>query len=402
MPGRTAVLNGGRALPAAMTGFFTAPRIAWGPGAIEQLSGLGAHRALLVVDPEVARRSGERRVTEELAKSDTRVETVTDLDAPDGLAQVGRLRDQIATYGPDWLVVVGGGRTIDGAKAARLAAARPTLPVEEISPVVELPDPPAVRLVALPTTSGSGAEASWTADLVAADGAPIEVAHRALVPEWALVDERLAAGLSVDRVADGAFETASQAIEAHLSAWSNPFSDALAVDAATTVVRRLAHAVRWSDDPDAKSALHFAATAAGLAASNAQRGVGHALARALVEPTGLPYGRLLAILLPLVLEFDHPSARDRLESLSAAVTPPDDAGRVPLAVRFRRLQEVARVPATLRAAGVPVDRVEAMRAAIVARTMRSPAVLANPRVPTEAEVEGLIAAALGLPEVPRR
>jgi|GEM_PF-400000 alcohol dehydrogenase class IV len=385
-----------------MTGFFTAPRIAWGTGAIEQLSGLGARRALLVVDPEVARRSGERRVTEELAKSDAHVETVTDLDRPDHIDQVVRLRDRITAYGPDWLVVVGGGRTIDGAKAARLASQRPGGAVEEITPVVELPDLPTVRLAALPTTSGSGAEASWTTDLVAADGTPIEIAHRAIVPEWALVDGSLAAGLSVDRIADGGFETAAQAIEALLSAWSNPFSDALAIDAATTVVRRLGHAVRWSDDPDAKAALHFAATAAGLAASNAQRGVGHALARALVEPTGLPYGRLLAILLPLVVEFDHPSARDRLESLSAAVTPPDDTGRVPLALRLRRLQEVARVPATLRAAGVPVDRVESMRATIVARTMRSPAILANPRVPTAADIEGLISAALGLPEVPRR
>jgi alcohol dehydrogenase class IV len=385
-----------------MTGFFTAPRIAWGTGAIEQLSGLGARRALLVVDPEVARRSGEQRVAEELAKSDTHVETVTDLDAPETVGQVHRLRDRIRSYGPDWLVVVGGGRTIDGAKAARLAAEPSAVPLEEITPTHERPEVPDVRLVAVPTTSGSGAEASWTADLVTDDGTPIEIAHRAMVPEWALVDEHLAAGLSVDALADGGFETAAQAIEAYVSAWSNPFSDAFALDATTTVVRRLGHAVRWSDDPDAKAALHYAATAAGLAASNAHRGVGHALARALVGPTGLPYGRLLAILLPLVVEFDHPSARDRLEGLAAAVTPPDDPGRIPLAVRLRRLQETARVPATLRAAGVAPETIDSARATIVARTMRSPAVLANPRVPTAPDIEALLAAAVGLPEVARR
>jgi alcohol dehydrogenase len=385
-----------------MTGFFTAPRIAWGPGALEQLSGLGARRALLVVDPEVARRSGERRVAEELAKSDTHVESVTDLESPDRLESVGRLRDRITAYGPDWLVVVGGGRTIDAAKAARLAAERTSVPLEEVTPAHEFPETPKVRLAALPTTSGSGAEATWTVDLLGADDAPVEVAHRSLVPDWALVDESLATGLSVDRIADGAFETAALSIEAYLSAWSNPFSDALAVDAATTVVRRLPHAVRWSDDPDARAALHYAATAAGLATSNAQRGVGHALARALTEPTGVPYGRLLGILGPLVLEFDHPSARDRLEALAAAVPPPEETGRVPLAARFRRLQDVARIPTTLRAAGVPLDRIDASRAQIVARTMRSPAVLANPRVPTAEDVDALLSAALGLPEVPRR
>lgn len=387
---------------AAMTGFFTAPRIAWGPGAIEQLSGLGARRALVVVDPNLARRGGERRIVEELAKSDTHVEVVIDGDDPDHVDAVLRLKGRLRSSSPDWLVAVGGGRTLDGAKAARLAAERPELDLEQVTPAHDLPDPPRVRLAALPTTSGSGAEASWSADLVASDGRPFEIAHRAMIPEWALVDAGLAAGLPAERIADGAFESAALAIEAYVSAWSNPFSDALALDAAATVARRLPHALRWSGDPDAKSALHYAATAAGLAASNAQRGVGHALARALLEPTGLSYGRLLGILLPIAVEFDHPSARDRLETLASAMASPEENGRIPLAVRLRRLGEIARLPPTLRAAGAPVERVESARASIVAYTLRSPAVLGNPRVPTPPEVQGLLNAAIGLPDATAR
>ncbi|MGI0130118.1 MAG: iron-containing alcohol dehydrogenase [Thermoplasmata archaeon] len=385
-----------------MTGFFTAPRIAWGPGAIEQLSGLGARRALVVVDATVARRGGERRVVEELAKSDTHVELVTDLERPDRWDTVTRLTERITAYAPDWLVAVGGGRTIDGAKAARLGAELREAPLDQVTPVHEVADPPRVRLVALPTTSGSGAEASWTADLSRPDGTPIEIAHRALVPEWALVDAGLAAGLPAEAVVDGAFETAALATEAYLSAWSNPFSDALALDAVATVVRRLPHALRWSDDPDAKSALHYAASAAGLASSNAQRGVAHALARALEGPTGVPYGRLLGILLPLAVEFDHLSARDRIERLEAATTSPEENGRVPLPVRLRRLGNLAHLPATLRAGGISVERVERTRETIVAHTLGSPAVLANPRVPTAEEVEGLISAVVGLPEASDR
>jgi alcohol dehydrogenase class IV len=385
-----------------MTGFFTGPRIAWGTGAIEQLSGLGARRALVVVDPVVARRHGERRVLEELAKSDTHVEVVSDVENPDHLEETSRLRDRIRTYAPDWVVALGGGRMIDAAKCARLGAERPDLMVEGISPLIEFPDPPRTRLAALPTTSGSGAEASWTADLVGTDGTPLEVANRALVPEWALVDAHLADGLSPDRIVDGAFEAAALAVEAYVSAWSNPFSDALAVDAAATVVRRLPHALRWSDDPDAKAALHYAATAAGLAASNAQRGVTHALARALGESTGLPYGRLMGIVLPFVAEFDLPSARDRFEALSVAFAAPEESGRVPVPLRLRRLADLAHLPATLRAAGIAAERVESSREVIVGRTLRSPAVLANPRVPTREDVDGLLSAVLGLPEASRR
>jgi alcohol dehydrogenase class IV len=383
-----------------MGGYFTGPRIAWGPGAIEQLSGLGLRRALLLVDRAVAGGDAARRVAEELAKADTVVETVADLENPDRTDVVRDLADRLAGSGTDGLVVLGGGRLLDGGKAARHLAGRPGVAAEALPPTLEPTVPPSVRLVAIPTTSGSGSEATWVADLLTPDGTPVEIAHRDLVPDWALVDPALPGRLPPELVVDGALESAGLAIEAYLSAWASPFSDALARDAATTVLRRAAHAVRWSDDPEARAALHYAATTAGLAASNAQRGLAHALARALVPTTGLRYGRLVGLLLPFVLEFDQPSARERLEALGLAVALPDDSGRVagmPWPVRLRRLYETLRVPIDLTAAGARPDAVERERATIVARTLRSPAVLANPRVPSAAEVDALLSAALGPP-----
>jgi len=373
-----------------MTGFFTSPRVAWGPGAVEQLSGLGARRALLIVDPVVAGARGHRRVAEELAKSDTVVEAVTAAPDPDQVSAVEALAKRLTDFGPDWLVAVGGGRTLDGVKAARLLFERPDLSLHSVSPVVELAEPPRSRLVAIPTTSGSGSEASWAVDLVGPEGEPVELAHRSFVPEWAIVDAAFSESLPVDVRRDGGVEALGQAVEAYLSAWSNPFSDALALSVARTAFERLPHAVRWSDDPEAKEELHYAATLAGLAASNAQRGVAHALARALIAPTGLPYARLLGIALPSVLDFDHPSARDRLESLGSAVRRPDENAPVPLAARVRKFYELLRFPADLGAAGVPAERLTEDRARIVARVLRTPGVLANPRVPSAADVEALL------------
>lgn len=378
-----------------MTGFFTAPRIAWGPGAIEQLSGLEARRALVVVDPAVAQGHGHRRVVEELAKSDTVVELVTDLADPDRVDVVDRLGERVRTEGADWLVAVGGGRIIDGVKAARARAERPEVSLTAFTAMVDLPDPARIRVVAIPTTSGSGSEASSTVDLWQPDGTPLEIAHRALTPEWALVDPTFAASLPPELVLDGAFEAAGQALEAFLSAWANPFSDALAADALATVLERLPHALRWSDDPDARDAIHFAATAAGLAASNSQRGVAHALARALVRPSGLPYGRLLGVVLPHVLEYDWPSARDRIELLTTSVTRGEGGTRVPLATRFARLAESFRFPTNLSAAAVDLTRDEVVRRRVVEDTLRSPAVLANPRVPAAPELGTLLDQVLG-------
>jgi alcohol dehydrogenase class IV len=373
-----------------MTGFFTSPRIAWGPGAIEQLSGLGARRALVLVDSAVEGHDGTRRVAEELAKADAAVELRTLPIAPDRVDRVVALVDKVRASGPDWLVVVGGGRAIDAAKAVRLLLVRPEVRLSAPAPLLDLPDPASVRIAAVPTTSGSGGDSSGLLDLFGEDGTPIELAHRGLTPDWALLDPAFSATLPAELVLEGAAEAASQALEAYLSAWANPFSDALATDALATVFERLPHALRWSDDPDARAALHYAASSAGLAVANAQRGVAHALARALMGPTGLSYARLLGIALPSVLEFDRSSARDRIEALTTAVLRGEDAARVPLAARFARLFDTFRVPTTLAAAGVDVGRVEAQRASIVDHALRSPAVLANPRVPSSSDVAQLL------------
>jgi len=378
-----------------MTAFFTAPSIAWGPGAVEQLSGLTPRRALLLVDPAVARSDGARRVVEEIEKTGASVETVADVGDPDHVASVHRLRDAHRGTPPDLLVALGGGRCLDGAKATRLALECPELSLDALPPVLPLPDRATIALVAVPTTSGSGADASWSADLVGSDGTLLEVADRRLVPDWTVVDPGFAAAVPPAEVVPQALEAAALAIEAYLSAWSNPFSDALAVDAASTIVRRLPHAVKWSGDPDARPAIHYAATAAGLAASNAQRGIAHALARALERPTGLSYARLVGIVLPHALEFDRPGARDRVELLASAVAPPDERAPVALAARLRRLYENLRFPADLTAAGVAPDRLVEARATIVAATLRSPAALANPRVPSAADVGAILDAVAG-------
>jgi alcohol dehydrogenase class IV len=378
-----------------MTGFFLAPRIGWGPGAIEQLSGLGARSAIVVVDENVARLRGERRIVEELLKSETVVETVVAHAAPDGHAAVEGLTAALHGSTADWIVAVGGGRLLDGVKAARFAAELDGMDLTGVTPAHAAPDPPRRRLVALPTTSGSGSEVTWTSDLTAADGLPLEVAHRALMPEWALVDPALASGLGVDLVVDGGLETLAAAAEAYLSAWSNPLSDSLAISAVATVLERLPHAVRWSDDPDAREAIHYAATSAGLAASNAQRGVAHALARALVGPTGLSYGRLVGIALPFVLDFDRTGARDRLERLAEFVRPRDERGEVALAERVRRLAELVHRPATVRAAGGNATAALAALDSVLGAVRRSPGILSNPRVPTDEELRQLAALVLG-------
>jgi alcohol dehydrogenase class IV len=358
-----------------MQGVFSAPRIVAGAGAIEVLSGLGALRPLVVVDPAVARSTGARRVVEELEKPDGAVVTaVSDVTVEPTVTDVERAVPAVRAASPDLIV-------------------RPEVALETITPMVELGLRSRTSFVAIPTTSGSGSEATWTSELRAEDGRPVDLATRELVPDWALLDASLAESAPPSVRADAAADLLGHAIEALGSEWANAFSDAAGRDALATALTVLPKLARHPDDDDGRAALHHAATLAGLAASNAQVGVAHALARALRPSTGLSHGRLVGILVPYATEFNYPSARDRYARLAGPLGPPIAPNRSALAERLRGVLGPLGIPKTLADAGVDRLRADGGRAAAVAHAARTPAAIANPRVPSEDELARLLDAA---------
>lgn len=376
-----------------MTAYFMAPRVAMGPGALEELARLGAHRAAVVIDPAVAPASSTARLLEEVGAGGAAVERFVVADPEPTLEAAGALGSALRAFGPDWIVGVGGGRLLDLAKAGWVLAVRPEIDLASSTPLQPLELRPSVRFAAVPTTSGSGSDASWSAFVRSADGRPIEIASRELVPDWTLLDARLAMSLPPVRVADGGAEALAHALEATCSAWANPFADAVAREALVGVLAALPAAVKRPDDVEARSRLHHAASLAGLAASNAQLGAAHALALALGPTSRVPYGRLLGVLLPYVAEFNYPSARDRLEALAPILGGRAGSDRSAVAERLRALFGGAGIPRTLSAAGVPEELRRDGRTELVRRARSLSATAANPRVPSDEEYGRLLDAA---------
>jgi alcohol dehydrogenase class IV len=376
-----------------VTGFFTAPRIATGPGAIEQLSALGAQRAAIVVDPLLHRADRHQRLVEELAKTDTSVEVIPSDGAEPTIVSAEALTLRLRSFHPEWIIALGGGRTIDSAKAAWIRYACPESPLESITPLVELRLRSSAGFVAVPTTSGSGCEASWTATVRGDGGRPVELASRELVPDWALLDPALPASMAPELTAETGAEFVAHAFEAVVSEWSNPLSDAFARDAIATAFTELPKAVKHPDDLDARLALHCAATMAGIAASNSQFGAARALAVALATEGGPSYGRLLGTLLPYVAEFNYPSARDKYASLAGVFGASAVRDRSGVAERLRILWSQVGIPKTLSEAGVArIDDRESL-AAVVRCARASTSAVANPRVPSEEEFARLLESA---------
>jgi alcohol dehydrogenase len=385
-----------------MPGFFTLPRVAWGTGAVEQVAGFGAQRVLLLADPDVAATDAVRRIEEEFTKGGASVTRWTVPGEPRRLSTAESLLGRCREAGPDWICAVGGGDLIDCAKAMRLRYELPDTPLDAVTPLTEFPANPRSRLVAFPSTSGRGREVSGSISLERDDGSPLELYLREVAPEWAMVDPQLARGVPTARGVETGLPILGQSIESLVSAWANPFSDALAFDALLQSASHLPKLGRPMDDEVARERLHYAATQAGMAAANAQLGIAHAFALALREPTGLSYDRLYGIALPGAVEFNWRSARDRFEAISGVLaSAAGEGGRLDLSLRLRSLLESLRIPATLPDAGVDREAIWPRRKEIVSRVLRSPAALANPRVPSEGEAERLLDLLLGAGRVGR-
>lgn len=378
-----------------MMGFFTSPRICLGPGSIEQLSSLGVRRAFLVLDPTIAARQGELRIREELTKDGAQIEAFSRVRIGPTLESLSPGVRAATEFRPDWIVAVGGGSTIDTAKGIWVGYARPDLDGTRITPLTELRLRDRARFVAIPTTSGSGSEAAWMAHFWDSNGHPVELASRELVPDWALLDPSLPASMPVAVTVDSAMDALAHGLEALASSWATPLSDGLAREAVGTLARRLPDVLDRPDDVELRGLLHAAATMAGLAMSNAQGGLVHAIAHALASPTGLAHGRLVAILLPWVLEFNFPAAREAYASLGPLLGPAAVQNALVFADWFRRLNGRVGVPATLAAAGVDVRALKEQLPEWLALVPSATSFGANPRLPSTEELAALVTQVCG-------
>lgn len=369
-----------------MMGFFTNPKIAFGPGAIEQLAALSPRQVTILVTPAVARLDPVRRLVDWLSEYSTRPTLVEGSGRPPTVDEVERLAASLAGA-PDLLIAVGGGSQIDAAKGLRARLGRPDLPLTSWTPLVELAPERSTRLVAIPTTGGSGSEMSGAAHLLDAEGHTLELSHRGLAPDWALLDPEFARSLpGADAIATG-MEGVAHALEALASEWANPFADAMARDALALGIPALVRLGRQPKDLDARAAVFYAASRAGLASANSSLGLAHAWARALMpEVPQAGYGRLLALALPTVVEYNFPSKRDVYEGVLPLFAPGPETIGESFGGRLAGLARQLALPTDLRAAGADLDSLRAARERVVRRVLTSTATVANPRVPSAPEV----------------
>jgi alcohol dehydrogenase class IV len=216
------------------------------------------------------------------------------------------------------LVAVGGGSPIDAAKGIALAAVNPQrgrdLDYRGDFAV------PALPIVAVPTTAGTGAETN--AFGVVTDPPTrrkFYVGHASSMPAAAILDPALTVGLPPAVTAATGLDALTHALESYLSVRPNPWSDGIALQVIRMIAASLPRACADGTDLAARSQLLLAAHMAGVAMANTGLGLCHAIGHSLGGRWDIAHGVALAMLLPEVLRFDLPVRTQRMADVAFAL-----------------------------------------------------------------------------------
>jgi len=215
----------------------------------------------------------------------------------------------------DQIVALGGGSVIDAAKIMKLVYESPEADLEELAApfldirkrVVQYPTEKVnrTRLIAVPTTSGTGSEVTPFAVMFDKQrGRKITLADYSLTPDVAIVDPQFVMSMPQGLTADTGIDCLTHALEAAVSIYASPFSDANALQAIQLAFRYLPLAYEQPRDEEARTMMHNAACIAAMAFANASVGVNHALAHAFGARFGVAHGRANALMLPHVIAYN--------------------------------------------------------------------------------------------------
>ena len=329
-----------------------------GAGAISALGEMGGKRLFLVTDPYFMKNGMAQKVADAAKCGQVEIFDKVQPDPTVELAAEGTAR--VREFGPDLLVALGGGSAMDCAKAMAFFAKGD------------------YRLVAIPTTSGSGSEVTDFAILTHG-----KVKHPlvdgALRPDAAILDSDLLGELPKGLIADSGFDVLAHAAEAYVAKDAGAITDLYAREAFGSVYASLP--ASYAGRKEVRLKVHMAATMAGMAFTQAGLGLCHAISHSLGGMFHVPHGRLNAILLPSIINCNAHTAGKKYAELARAAGMGGSADTI--AVRnlkngLIRLRRELNLPETLAQAGVSPRAVWGNVGSIVQAALEDPCCKSNP------------------------
>jgi alcohol dehydrogenase class IV len=379
---------------------FTSPqKIIFGEDALASLEEREGEKALIIAGRTVKRLGLIDKVSELLAEADIEVGVIDNIEPEPSIETVKAVAEIARDFEPDWIIGLGGGSSMDAAKAIWVLYERPDLDVGDISPLESLGLRKKARFMCIPTTSGSGSEATWATVITDKEGrVKRELASRELVPDVVILEPWLTSTMPPHLTASSGMDALTHAIEAYASNWRNDFSDTFAIKAIQMVFEYLPLAVSNGEDMVAREMMQNAATMAGMAFSNSSVGMAHAIGHSLGAIFGIDHGKAVALFLPHVIRYNGEVVASRyaeiLDALEIDFEFEEDAPNILAQALVELMMEIG-LPCEICETGIDWKDYEAELENLVERTLMSSTNLAGPREAEFDDYREIIVVAFG-------
>jgi hydroxyacid-oxoacid transhydrogenase len=406
--------------------------VKFGPGAAQdagwELKRLGVRRALLVTDPGVAALGHPERIEKLLAAEGIEVVVYDRSHVEPTIDSFQDAADFALEHEVDGFVSVGGGSSIDTAKVANLVLSHPAPVMDYVNPPVgegRKPPSPLKPHLAIPTTSGTGSEATTVAVLDIPDlKLKTGISHRYLRPTQAIVDPELTRTLPAAVTSSAGLDVVCHAAESFLSKpydtrpapgspderppyqGANPVADvwsAKALELGGTYLRR---AVEDADDVEARGFMMLGATMAGVGFGSAGVHIPHSIAYPVAglkheyEPPGyptdhrfVPHGHSVIVSAPAAFRFTYEAMPERHHHVAELLAgePIDDPGPDTLPDVIRKLMQDVGAPCGIAELGYTEDDVPAL---VEGALKQERLLVIAPREPSEDDLHHIINASM--------
>ena len=309
-------------------------------------------RVLIVTDAGIVR-SGIAAQLEAVLDEDDISYAVYDQTRPNPtVVNVEQALSLYRRYRCQALIAIGGGSSMDCAKAVGARLARPGTPLGKLKGTLRILRP-LPTLIAIPTTAGTGSETTLAAVITDTQAQHKYVMNDfVLIPKYAVLDARLTLSLPPHLTATTGMDALTHAVEAYIGRSTTRQTRQEALEATRLVFANVERAYRNGKDYEARSNMLTAAYRAGIAFSRSYVGYVHAVAHSLGGQYNIPHGLANAVLLPYVLESYGSCIHRKLRDLAVAagiVSPQEeDAGAAAKFIRaIRQLNARMGIPETL-------------------------------------------------------
>lgn len=363
--------------------------IYFGLNSLDKLKDFKNKRVMIVTDSYMEKSGAVEKIKNKLDNCSIFVfsEVTPDPSLEIVIKGIERLREAK----PEIIIALGGGSSMDAAKAIRKISG-------------EIDTQSDTGLIVIPTTSGTGSEVTMFSVITDhKTEVKYPLVSEELLPDVAILDPVLVSTAPPSVTADTGMDVITHALEAYVSLNSSDCSDAFAEKALYLAFNNLLKAYENGGDMEAREKMHNASCIAGISFNYASLGINHSIAHAIGGKFHISHGRINAMLLPLVIDYNadldghsgngYGEAAKRYYSIARLLNLPSPNIRIGvknLIYEIKQMQKAMKMPSTLREHGIDPQSVNSLKEELAQNALMDVCTGTNPRKPTKDDIIEII------------